>query len=87
LHSYFEKAINTPSGRKLRDFYSQTDKQVRDIHAEARRLADLKAGKTEEKKAEGESSAPATESTPDAAPAPGVEPQATQAAPATTEKA
>ncbi|KAL4750367.1 hypothetical protein BDW72DRAFT_176066 [Aspergillus terricola var. indicus] len=87
LHSYFEKAINTPSGRKLRDFYSQTDKQVRDIHAEARRLADLKAGKTEEKKAEGESSAPATESAPAPAPAPGVEPQAAQAAPATTEKA
>ncbi|KAL5043888.1 hypothetical protein BDW71DRAFT_187212 [Aspergillus fruticulosus] len=86
LHSYFEKAISTPSGRKLRDFYSQTDKQVRDIHAEARRLADLKAGKTEEKKAEGES-APAAESAPAPAPAPGVEPQAAQAAPATTEKA
>lgn len=46
LHSYFEKAINTPSGRKLREFYSKTDKQVRDIHNEARRLADLKSGKT-----------------------------------------
>ncbi|KAL4888941.1 putative actin cytoskeleton protein [Aspergillus ambiguus] len=45
LNSYFEKAINTPSGRKLRDFYSKTDKQVRDIHSEARRLADLKSGK------------------------------------------
>lgn len=29
-------------------FYSQSDKQVRDIHAEARRLADLKAGKSSE---------------------------------------
>ncbi|KAE8335303.1 hypothetical protein BDV24DRAFT_144222 [Aspergillus arachidicola] len=45
LHSYFEKALGTPSGQKLRDFYVQTDKQVRDIHAEARRLADLKSGK------------------------------------------
>lgn len=46
LHSYFEKALGTPSGQKLRDFYVQTDKQVRDIHTEARRLADLKSGKT-----------------------------------------
>lgn len=47
LSSYFEKALESPSGQKLRDFYVQTDKQVRDIHAEARRLADLKQGKTE----------------------------------------
>lgn len=45
LHSYFEKALGHPSGQKLRDFYAQTDKQVRDIHTEARRLADLKLGK------------------------------------------
>ncbi|KAJ5105565.1 hypothetical protein NUU61_002912 [Penicillium alfredii] len=45
LNSYFEKALGHPSGQKLRDFYVQTDKQVRDIHTEARRLADLKQGK------------------------------------------
>lgn len=45
INSYFEKAMGTPSGRKLRDFYAQTDKQVRDIHSEARRLADIKSGK------------------------------------------
>jgi len=46
LNSYFEKALGTPTGQKVRDFYLQSDKQVRDIHNEARRLADLKAGKT-----------------------------------------
>ncbi|KAL8922153.1 MAG: hypothetical protein Q9208_005348 [Pyrenodesmia sp. 3 TL-2023] len=46
LSSYFEKAVNTPTGQKLASFYTQSDKQVRDIHAEARRLADLKAGKS-----------------------------------------
>jgi len=46
FHSYFEKALGTPTGQKVRDFYLQGDKQVRDIHNEARRLADLKAGKT-----------------------------------------
>ncbi|KAL8749012.1 MAG: hypothetical protein Q9184_006973 [Pyrenodesmia sp. 2 TL-2023] len=46
LSSYFEKAVNTPTGQKLAAFYTQSDKQVRDIHAEARRLADLKAGKS-----------------------------------------
>jgi len=45
INSYFEKALGTPTGRKVRDFYMQTDKQVRDIHSEARRLADLKSGK------------------------------------------
>ena len=46
LNHYFEKALSTPTGQKVRDFYRQTDKQVRDIHNEARRLADLKTGKT-----------------------------------------
>jgi RNA recognition motif-containing protein len=57
LTSYFEKALDTPTGQKVRDFYAQTDKQVRDIHTEARRLADLKSGKAPE------SSAATTEAT------------------------
>merc|ERR1711964_593976 len=40
--SYFEKAAGTPTGQKLVNFYTQSSKQVQDIHAEARRLADLK---------------------------------------------
>ena len=48
VHSYFEKALGTPTGQKVREFYLQSDKQVRDVHNEARRLADLKAGKTHE---------------------------------------
>lgn len=42
LNSYFEKATNTPTGKKLVNFYSQGQKQVTDIHSEARRLAELK---------------------------------------------
>lgn len=42
LTSYYEKAVGTPTGKKLVDFYTQTSRQVQDIHAEARRLADLK---------------------------------------------
>lgn len=45
INSYFEKALGTPTGQKLVNFYTQSDKQVRDIHAEARRLADIKSGK------------------------------------------
>ena len=45
MSSYFEKALNTPTGQRLVTFYTQGDKQVRDIHAEARRLADIKGGK------------------------------------------
>jgi hypothetical protein len=47
LNSYFEKALESPTGQKVRSFYVQSDKQVRDIHNEARRLANLKAGKNE----------------------------------------
>lgn len=45
LNSYFEKAMGTPTGQKLAAFYTQGNKEVKDIHAEARRLADLKSGK------------------------------------------
>ncbi|EPE07228.1 rna recognition domain-containing protein [Ophiostoma piceae UAMH 11346] len=42
LGSYFEKATNTPNGRRVVDFYTQGQRQVQDIHNEARRLADIK---------------------------------------------
>ncbi|KAI4151962.1 MAG: hypothetical protein LQ340_003174 [Diploschistes diacapsis] len=45
LNSYFEKAMGTPTGQKLHKFYTDSNKQVQDIHAEARRLADMKGGK------------------------------------------
>jgi len=45
LHTYYQKAANTPTGQRLVDFYNQGQRQVIDIHNEARRLADLKSGK------------------------------------------
>lgn len=39
---YFETALNTPTGKKIRDFYATGAKQVVDIHNEAKRLAELK---------------------------------------------
>jgi RNA recognition motif-containing protein len=42
LTSYYEKAAGTPTGQKLVNFYTQSSRQVQDIHAEARRLANLK---------------------------------------------
>ncbi|KHJ31503.1 putative rna recognition domain-containing protein [Erysiphe necator] len=42
LSSFYEKAAGTPSGKKLVDFYTQTSRQVLDIHNEALRLAKLK---------------------------------------------
>jgi len=41
LNSYFEKALGTPSGQKVRDFYVAGNKQVMDVHNEAMRLAGL----------------------------------------------
>lgn len=48
LNSYFEKALGTPTGQRVRAFYTAGNKQVMDVHTEARRLADLKSGKKEE---------------------------------------
>jgi len=44
LSTYFEKAVNTPTGQKLRSFYDQGNKTVMDVHNEARYLADVKKG-------------------------------------------
>jgi len=49
LTSYYEKAAETPTGKKLVNFYTQTSRQVQDIHAEARRLADIKKKEAAEK--------------------------------------
>lgn len=42
LGSYFEKAASTSTGKRIVDFYTSHTRQVADIHAEARRLAELK---------------------------------------------
>ncbi|KAK7524639.1 hypothetical protein IWZ03DRAFT_29684 [Phyllosticta citriasiana] len=42
LNSYFDRALGTPTGQKLRQFYEQGSKQVIDVHNEARHLANLK---------------------------------------------
>lgn len=42
ISSYFEKASNTPTGKKIVKFYTDGSRQVQDIHAEAQRLAELK---------------------------------------------
>ncbi|KAK5168478.1 hypothetical protein BJ546DRAFT_972822 [Cryomyces antarcticus] len=46
LSSYFEKAVGTPSGQRVRKFYEVGNKQVIDVHNEARHLADMKSGKS-----------------------------------------
>ena len=56
LTSYYEKAAGTPTGQKFVNFYTQTSRQVQDIHTEARRLADLK-------KQEGTQNVPGTDKT------------------------
>jgi hypothetical protein len=38
---YYEKALRTPFGRSIFDFYTTTSKQVADVHHEARRIADV----------------------------------------------
>ncbi|KAF2262610.1 actin cytoskeleton protein-like protein [Lojkania enalia] len=48
LSSYFNKAVDTPTGQKLRKFYETGNKTVMDVHNEARHLADLKSGKKED---------------------------------------
>ncbi|KAL9094666.1 MAG: hypothetical protein Q9165_002935 [Trypethelium subeluteriae] len=45
MTSYFDKALGTPTGQRLRQFYEQGNKNVLDVHNEARHLANLKSGK------------------------------------------
>jgi len=42
VSTYFEKASDTPTGQKVVKFYSEGQRQVQEVHAEARRLANLK---------------------------------------------
>ena len=36
---YYERALSTPFGSKVQAFYTNTAKQIQDIHEEAARLA------------------------------------------------
>ncbi|KAL5520037.1 hypothetical protein ACEPAG_1697 [Sanghuangporus baumii] len=40
MHDYYSNAISSPFGQKVREFYMNTEKQLKDIHEEARRIAD-----------------------------------------------
>lgn len=42
LHHYFDKASATPYGVKINQFYEQVAREVKDVHAEATRLYNLK---------------------------------------------
>ncbi|KAH9971981.1 hypothetical protein BGW80DRAFT_409655 [Lactifluus volemus] len=37
---YYQRALTSPLGQRVRDFYTTTSKQIFDIHDEARRIAD-----------------------------------------------
>jgi len=39
VHEYYSKAIASPLGQQVRDFYTTTSKQILDIHDEARRIS------------------------------------------------
>ncbi|TFK19991.1 hypothetical protein FA15DRAFT_673897 [Coprinopsis marcescibilis] len=56
FHEYITKALASPLGQKVREFYTSTSKQILDIHEEARRLA------TEEQAKGGPGSTPVTAS-------------------------
>jgi len=94
LSSYFDQALNTPTGQKLRSFYSVGEKQVLDVHNEARHLANLKKGKAEEAAASSSTTTtttavPVTEEKPSALPVPPTSVAAQSGAselPATSEK-
>jgi len=42
FNAYFNKALDTTVGQKVHRFYTDTSKQVLDVHEEARRIADVK---------------------------------------------
>ncbi|KAF7297696.1 RRM domain-containing protein [Mycena kentingensis (nom. inval.)] len=48
FHQYYTKALASPFGAKVRDFYTNASKQVVDIHDEAKRIQAEKAGTQQE---------------------------------------
>jgi hypothetical protein len=58
---YYSKAIGSPVGQKILAFYTQTTKQVQDVHEEAMRIALVE--KEKQSANAGSSSAAPTEST------------------------
>ena len=60
LASYFDKAASTPTGQRVRGFYDQGQKQVLDVHNEARHLASLKTGAKSQEESSTSTSAPVT---------------------------
>lgn len=67
---YYTKALATPLGQKVKQFYTVADKQVRDIHEEARRIADNhKASSQSQPSAEQHGTANSVDPTTPAAPA------------------
>lgn len=47
LQGYFDKASASPYGAKVHSFYKQVSKEVRDVHEEAKRLNQIRAGTPE----------------------------------------
>jgi hypothetical protein len=45
-NDYYQQAIASPFGQKVKAFYTDTSKQVQDIHEEARRIADQQKSQT-----------------------------------------
>ena len=45
IEQYYLKAIMSPLGQRVRMFYTDTSKQVQDIHEEARRIVDHEKNK------------------------------------------
>ncbi|EKC97579.1 hypothetical protein A1Q2_08117 [Trichosporon asahii var. asahii CBS 8904] len=74
FHQYYTKALGTPLGQKVANFYTQTQKQLLDVHDEAKRIA-------QEKKAASGAATPAHVEGSETAPA------ATSASTGATEKA
>jgi len=44
-HDYYQRAISSPLGQRVLSFYTETSKQVLDIHEEARRIAEEEKNK------------------------------------------
>ena len=49
LSQYYLKAISSPWGQRVRVFYTDTFKQVQDIHEEARRIVEHEKAEKNEK--------------------------------------
>jgi len=82
LMEYYSKIVGTPVGQRVHSFYTTTQKQVLDVHEEAKRIAEAKKTAAAQAEVANPAAAASTTSVPSTAATTGAQPATTAIPPA-----